>query len=294
MSDNYSTQLPSGVIRGFDIYSGQLSGRSMPAIRIANEMPVGRRHSPRLAEFLGDLRRREARPGLCADGPRRPGHLGRQPPPRRGAIRQCGGRARHRDRQAALVVPERASRSVGHGHAVAAQPARSCHGAMHGARDLRAGQDRQHLRARPARRPAIVPAPETPVPQGSVAGRPRCRRPSPSRPSFRPPKLTETKMWGATMFDQLACRIMFHWLRYEGTFTPPSMQARSSSRATSACSNGAALRSIPAPDRHRQSDVDALRPRLMPRGPDNPPRAERRIRPARKSACSRCTARPSA
>ena len=31
-------------------------------------------------------------------------------------------------------------------------------------------------------------------------------------------------MWGATMFDQLACRIMFHRLRYEGTFTPPSLQ----------------------------------------------------------------------
>jgi quinoprotein glucose dehydrogenase len=31
-------------------------------------------------------------------------------------------------------------------------------------------------------------------------------------------------MWGATIFDQLACRILFHRLRYEGTFTPPSLQ----------------------------------------------------------------------
>ena len=31
-------------------------------------------------------------------------------------------------------------------------------------------------------------------------------------------------MWGATMFDQLACRIAFHRLRYEGRFTPPSTQ----------------------------------------------------------------------
>ena len=31
-------------------------------------------------------------------------------------------------------------------------------------------------------------------------------------------------MWGATIFDQLACRIMFHRLRYDGTFTPPSLQ----------------------------------------------------------------------
>jgi quinoprotein glucose dehydrogenase len=31
-------------------------------------------------------------------------------------------------------------------------------------------------------------------------------------------------MWGGTIFDQLLCRIMFHQLRYEGTFTPPSLQ----------------------------------------------------------------------
>jgi len=29
-------------------------------------------------------------------------------------------------------------------------------------------------------------------------------------------------MWGATLFDQLACRIHFHQLRYEGRYTPPS------------------------------------------------------------------------
>jgi quinoprotein glucose dehydrogenase len=31
-------------------------------------------------------------------------------------------------------------------------------------------------------------------------------------------------MWGATLVDQLACRIAFHRLRYEGRFTPPSVQ----------------------------------------------------------------------
>ncbi|MDU6141015.1 PQQ-binding-like beta-propeller repeat protein, partial [Bradyrhizobium sp.] len=43
--------------------------------------------------------------------------------------------------------------------------------------------------------------------------------------SFRPRKdLTGAQMWGATIFDQLACRIMFKRLRYEGPFTPPSEQ----------------------------------------------------------------------
>ena len=31
-------------------------------------------------------------------------------------------------------------------------------------------------------------------------------------------------MWGITMFDQLACRIEFRPLRYEGRYTPPSLQ----------------------------------------------------------------------
>jgi quinoprotein glucose dehydrogenase len=43
--------------------------------------------------------------------------------------------------------------------------------------------------------------------------------------SFRPAQnLTGADMWGATIFDQLACRILFHRMRYEGPFTPPSEQ----------------------------------------------------------------------
>ncbi|TWB69780.1 quinoprotein glucose dehydrogenase [Nitrospirillum amazonense] len=71
----------------------------------------------------------------------------------------------------------------------------------------------------------IVPAPEVPVPQGPAPG----DRLSPTQPasqlSFRPrDKLTGAQMWGGTMFDQLACRILFKRLRYEGPFTPPSLQ----------------------------------------------------------------------
>ncbi len=71
----------------------------------------------------------------------------------------------------------------------------------------------------------LVPAPERPVPQGAAPG----DRLSPTQPfsdlSFRPRQnLTGAQMWGSTMFDQLACRIKFHRLRYEGPFTPPSEQ----------------------------------------------------------------------
>ncbi|MDQ0473371.1 glucose/quinate/shikimate family membrane-bound PQQ-dependent dehydrogenase [Labrys wisconsinensis] len=71
----------------------------------------------------------------------------------------------------------------------------------------------------------IVPAPETPVPQGAAPG----DRVSPTQPfselTFRPKQpLTGADMWGGTMIDQLMCRILFHRLRYEGPFTPPSLQ----------------------------------------------------------------------
>jgi quinoprotein glucose dehydrogenase len=69
----------------------------------------------------------------------------------------------------------------------------------------------------------VVPAPERRVPQGAAAG----DHVSPTQPfsdlTFRPSrKLTGADMWGATMFDQLVCRVMFQHLDYDGTFTPPS------------------------------------------------------------------------
>jgi quinoprotein glucose dehydrogenase len=71
----------------------------------------------------------------------------------------------------------------------------------------------------------VVPAPERPVPQGAAPG----DHVAPTQPfsnlTFRPEaNLTGADMWGATIFDQLACRILFHRMRYEGTFTPPSTQ----------------------------------------------------------------------
>jgi quinoprotein glucose dehydrogenase len=71
----------------------------------------------------------------------------------------------------------------------------------------------------------VVPAPELPVPQGAAPG----DHVSPTQPfselTLRPKKLLrDADMWGATMYDQLICRVMFHRLRYEGTFTPPSLQ----------------------------------------------------------------------
>lgn len=71
----------------------------------------------------------------------------------------------------------------------------------------------------------IVPAPERPVPLGAAPGDHVSATQPFSELTFRPEKnLTGADMWGATIFDQLACRIQFHRMRYEGTFTPPSLQ----------------------------------------------------------------------
>ncbi|QCY15071.1 glucose/quinate/shikimate family membrane-bound PQQ-dependent dehydrogenase [Pseudomonas sp. MPC6] len=66
---------------------------------------------------------------------------------------------------------------------------------------------------------------ERPVPQGSVPG----ERYSPTQPfsvdmpSIGNQTLTESDMWGATPFDQLMCRIQFKGMRHEGVYTPPGM-----------------------------------------------------------------------
>lgn len=41
-------------------------------------------------------------------------------------------------------------------------------------------------------------------------------------PNLSPPNLKEMDMWGATPIDQLICRIQFHRYRYQGQYTPPA------------------------------------------------------------------------
>ncbi|MGN2243170.1 glucose/quinate/shikimate family membrane-bound PQQ-dependent dehydrogenase [Frateuria sp. GZRR33] len=71
----------------------------------------------------------------------------------------------------------------------------------------------------------LVPAPERPVPQGAAKG----DHVSPTQPfsalTYLPERrLREADMWGTTPYDQLICRITFRKYRYEGIFTPPSVQ----------------------------------------------------------------------
>jgi quinoprotein glucose dehydrogenase len=70
----------------------------------------------------------------------------------------------------------------------------------------------------------ILPVTEVPAPQGAVQPDRTAPTQPASRLSYNPPPLSGADMWGATMFDQLACRIALRRLRYEGRYTPPSLQ----------------------------------------------------------------------
>ncbi|AZD50442.1 glucose/quinate/shikimate family membrane-bound PQQ-dependent dehydrogenase [Pseudomonas chlororaphis] len=70
----------------------------------------------------------------------------------------------------------------------------------------------------------IVPIQEVPVPAGAVEGDHTAPTQARSDLNLLPPPLEEKGMWGATPFDQMLCRIQFKELRYEGQYTPPSIQ----------------------------------------------------------------------
>ncbi|EHJ93458.1 glucose/quinate/shikimate family membrane-bound PQQ-dependent dehydrogenase [Vreelandella boliviensis] len=70
----------------------------------------------------------------------------------------------------------------------------------------------------------IVPIEEVPAPQGAVEGDWTAETQPRSALNLLPPPLTERDMWGASPLDQMMCRIQFNSLRYEGQYTPPSLE----------------------------------------------------------------------
>jgi quinoprotein glucose dehydrogenase len=225
--DNYSDRVPSGVIRGFDIYSGRLiwvfdAGNPDP-----NEMPSDDHHFTAGSPNSWAVSAVDENLGLVYVP------LGSSSPDIWG-----GNRSADSERyDSALVALDIATgklrwffQNVHHDLWDMDMPSQPSLVDLHSGNDVtpaiyipaKTGNifvlDRRdgHL---------LVPAPEQAVPQGAAPG----DRLSPTQPfsdlSFRPrDKLTDAQMWGSTMFDQLACRIQFKRLRYEGPFTPPSEQ----------------------------------------------------------------------
>ncbi|MEO1909669.1 MAG: glucose/quinate/shikimate family membrane-bound PQQ-dependent dehydrogenase [Paracoccus sp. (in: a-proteobacteria)] len=69
----------------------------------------------------------------------------------------------------------------------------------------------------------LSPRDELPAAPSKIPG----EETSPTQPisalTFRPDRLTGANMWGGTMIDQMMCRIQFQSLDYEGQYTPPSL-----------------------------------------------------------------------
>ncbi|GMB81137.1 glucose/quinate/shikimate family membrane-bound PQQ-dependent dehydrogenase [Shinella zoogloeoides] len=70
----------------------------------------------------------------------------------------------------------------------------------------------------------IIPIEEVPAPTGAIPEDFTAPTQPVSGLTFMPPSLTEKNMWGVTMFDQMMCRIDFLSMKYEGRYTPPSLE----------------------------------------------------------------------
>lgn len=225
--DNYADRVPSGVIRGFDIYSGRLIWAFDAGNPDPNEMPSASHHFTPGSPNSWTVSAVDENLGLVYVP------LGSSSPDIWG-----GKRTAEKERyDSALVALDIATGKLRWSY-------QNVHHDLWDM-DLPSQPSLVDLRSEGGVTPAIyvpaktgnifvldrrdghllVPAPEQPVPQGAATG----DRLSPTQPfsqlSFRPrEKLTGAQMWGSTMFDQLVCRIVFHRLRYEGPFTPPSEQ----------------------------------------------------------------------
>ncbi|MTH80156.1 glucose/quinate/shikimate family membrane-bound PQQ-dependent dehydrogenase [Paracoccus aestuariivivens] len=70
----------------------------------------------------------------------------------------------------------------------------------------------------------ILPVTEEPAPSGAIPEDFTAPTQPTSALSFKPAPLRERDMWGITIFDQLMCRIDMNRMNYEGRYTPPSLK----------------------------------------------------------------------
>jgi quinoprotein glucose dehydrogenase len=227
VTDNDSTDEPSGVVRGYDIDTGKLlwnwdSGKPDATAPIADGATYTR-NSPNMWSVASA----DETLGLVYLP------MGNQTPDIWGGNRIPNGERFNSAIVALEIATGRVSwvyQSVHHDiwdMDVGGQPSLVDLDTPHGKRPaLIASTKRGDLYVLDRRDGSlIVAAPERPVPQGAAAG----DHTSPTQPfselSFKPERqVRESDMWGSTPFDQLACRIIFKGLRYEGIFTPPSEQ----------------------------------------------------------------------
>ena len=225
--DNRSVKMPSGVVRAFDAKSGRLVWNFDPG-NPNQTAPIGPNQRYSLSspnswstsaadEQLGMI--------YLPFGMGAVDQYGAQAAAHDRAIRQQHRRARQRDRQAQMGVPDRPPRPVGHGRP--AQPALidlPIGGATVPALVQTTKTGNIFVLDRRTGKP-IVPVTERAVPDNPAPGDTLSATQPFSALSLMPlARIREADMWGATMLDQLSCRIAFRKLRYDGVFTPPSTQ----------------------------------------------------------------------
>ncbi|MDN5567919.1 MAG: glucose/quinate/shikimate family membrane-bound PQQ-dependent dehydrogenase, partial [Paracoccus sp. (in: a-proteobacteria)] len=69
----------------------------------------------------------------------------------------------------------------------------------------------------------LSPRDELPAAPSKIPGETASATQPISALTFRPDRLTGANMWGATLIDQMMCRIQFQGLDYDGQYTPPSL-----------------------------------------------------------------------
>ncbi|WP_456315929.1 outer membrane protein assembly factor BamB family protein [Plastoroseomonas hellenica] len=224
--DNVSTREPSGVIRAFDVNTGALvwnwdSGNPEQTA----PLPPGQTYTPNSPNSWSISSVDEALGMLYVP-------LGNQPPD------QWGGRRSdvvERFSSAVVALDLRTGRvrwvfqTVHHDlwdYDVPAQPSLidlTVDGRRVPALVQPTKQGELYVLNRETGAP-ILPVTEVAAPQGAAPGDRTAPTQPVSRLSYEPPLLTGAEMWGATILDQLACRIALRRLRYEGRYTPPSLQ----------------------------------------------------------------------
>ncbi|WP_343125378.1 membrane-bound PQQ-dependent dehydrogenase, glucose/quinate/shikimate family, partial [Xanthomonas fragariae] len=233
--DGQESDAPSGVVRGFDAFTGQLRwvwDLGNPAITA--EPPAGQTYT-RSTPNMWSL--------MSADD-----ELGLVYLPTGNASGDFAGKDRtpqEEEYTAALVAVEAATgkerwhfRTVHHDlwdYHIGPQPNLvNWPVAGGGARPavIQATKSGQVFVLERATGEPIMPVEQIPVPQGTdhsdwtaatqpiSPGMPN----TVGAPSYAFETIIESDAWGMTPFDQLACRIQFKQQRYEGVFTPPTLQ----------------------------------------------------------------------
>lgn len=222
--DNVSTTEPSGVIRGFDVHTGALVWNWDPANPQATEpIAAGATYTPSSPNSWS-ISSVDTGLGLVYVP------MGNQPPDQWG-----GRRSEPVERYSSSVVALDLAtgevrwhfQTVHHDlwdYDVPSQPSLidlTINGEQVPALVQPTKQGEVFVLDRRTGRP-LLPVKEVPVPQGAAEGDHTAPTQPVSALSFNPPPLEGRHMWGATLFDQMYCRIAFHRLRYAGRYTPPS------------------------------------------------------------------------